>query len=382
MRDGVVAEISAAKESRPRVPHARYISGDGATVVPGLINMHEHLSVVHPGTHEEEELAGESHDACLRRMIDNAQHAMQVGVTSLRLAGERDGLDIELRDQIATQRLAGPRIWTSCQPLDYVGGGRGFVGAVECSSADDFRRAAREQLAQGADFLKVMLSGGAASSKPGAVGLSVEEFEAVRLVARESGVRIAVHTAAIPHPIMSRLVEDGVDSLEHCYLMDDELLARCIESGTLLVLTPLVSNSPEYLEELGLGRSAIERMGAVGQTHWRVVRSAVASRALIALGTDIHSHVRLHGTSAVVRELELYEEAGAGPDMLLEIASRNGASWLGETERLGLVEEEYLADLLVLDENPFRSGASAFRALRHVISGGVLVRPDATDPHP
>jgi imidazolonepropionase-like amidohydrolase len=249
---------------------------------------------------------------------------------------------------------------------------------VECSSADDFRRSAREQLARGADFLKVMLSGGAASSEPGTVGMAIEEFEAVRRVARESAVRIAVHTAAIPHPIMSRLVEDGVDSLEHCYLMDDELLARCVDSGTLLVLTPLVSSSPEYLEELGLGRSAIERMGAVGQTHWRVVRSAVASRALIALGTDIHSHVRLHGTSAVVRELELYEEAGAGPDMLLEIASRNGASWLGESERLGLVEEEYLADLLVLDENPFRSGASAFRALRHVISGGVLVRPDAS----
>jgi imidazolonepropionase-like amidohydrolase len=86
----------------------------------------------------------------------------------------------------------------------------------------------------------------------------------------------------------------------------------------------------------------------------------------------------LNGAPAPVRELELYEEAGADPVMLLEIGSRNGASWLGEDERLGLVEEGFEADLLVLDGDPFVLGAAAFRQLRHVISKGTLVNQETT----
>jgi imidazolonepropionase-like amidohydrolase len=343
------------------------------TVVPGLINMHEHLSVVHPGTHEEQEFANETGPECLQRMTRNAEGALRVGVTTLRLAGEKDGLDIELRASIAARQVAGPRIWTAAQPLDYFGGGRSFVGAIECLTVDDYRRVAKEQIERGADYLKVMLSGGVAGDGADTVGLSIEQFEAVRLVARESRVRIAVHTAATPHPIMDRLVDDGVDSLEHCYLMDAALLQRCVSRGILLVLTPLVSRSPEYLEEIGVAPRTIEQMEQAGEAHWRIVRSAVEANARIALGTDLHSHVVLHGATAPVRELELYEEAGAAPEMLLSIASRNGASWLGVGERLGLVEEGFEADLLVLEANPFRSGAAAFRALRHVISRGALV---------
>jgi len=226
-----------------------------------------------------------------------------------------------------------------------------------------------------------MLSGGAASEEPGTIGLSVEQFDAVRLVARESAVRISVHTAAAPHPIMDRLVDDGLDSLEHCYLMGQELLERCVSREVLLVLTPLVSRSPEYLEEIEVPPKMVNRMRQTGEGHWRVVCSAVESNARIALGTDLHSHVVLHGTSAPVRELELYEEAGARPEMLMRIASRNGASWLGVGERLGLVEKGFDADLLILEENPFSSGAAAFRRLRHVISRGSLIEPlDSEDP--
>lgn len=343
--------------------------------MPGLINMHEHLGVVHPDTHEQDDLAGETPEQCFRRMAENAVNALRAGVTSMRLAGERDGLDLALRVWLESHDVAAPRIWTAARPLDYTGGGRWFVGAVECASAEEFGLRAQEQVERGADFLKVMLTGGAAGPDPGAIGVSAAEFDAIRQVALSAGVRIAVHTAAVESPIHDMLVDDG-GSLEHCYLMDEHLLHRCVERSTLLVLTPLVGRSPAYLEELGLSRDAIERMTRTGDRHWKTVCAAVEGGARIALGTDLHSHVTIDGTCAAVRELELYEEAGAPPEVLLAIASTNGADWLGVGDRLGLVEVGYEADLLLLASNPFQTGAAAFRGMRGVISRGRMIGPN------
>jgi imidazolonepropionase-like amidohydrolase len=370
---GVIDDITAYTPSRA-VPHGwSEIEVGGATVVPGLINMHDHLGLAHPGTTEERAVAGESNEQRLLRMAGNASKALSVGVTGLRLMGEVGGLDVTLRDAIAADLIDGPRIWTAAQPLDYVRGGRGFVGAVECSSAEEYMQVASHQLERGADFLKLMMSGGGASDSPGVVHVSTDEFSAIRSVARGAGVRIAVHTAAVDHPIMDLLLEDGLDSLEHCYLISEELIDNCVSRGMLLVMTPLVSRSPEYLEAIGVPDEMISRMTETGKFHWNAVQAAVRAGAQIALGTDFHSHLRLDGTSAPVRELELYEEAGADPTRILAIASRNGATWLGVEDRLGLVEPGFDADLLVLDQNPMVKGAAAFRKIRHVISRGRVI---------
>lgn len=372
VRDGVISKIRPAGQIHERSVTQR-VEASGATVVPGLINMHEHLGVIHPGTHEERELEGETSDDRLTRMTQNATRALGAGVTGMRLVGEHDGLDIFLRDRIEAGEVAGPRIWTAGQALDYPGGARGFVGAVECATPDAFRGAALEQIDRGADFLKVMMTGGITGDDPGVSGIGLDEFDAIRLVARQAGVPIAIHTAATPHAIMNTVVHDGLDSLEHCYLMDPALLQRCIDAGILLVLTPLVSRSPEYLEALGIDREIVVRITRAGETHWATVRNAVRGGARISLGTDIHSHHILGGAPAPVRELEIYEEAGAAPTMLLSIAAHNGAGWLGTGNWLGLVEEGYEADLLILGENPFSAGASAFRDIRSVISRGIPV---------
>lgn len=375
VRDGSIAAIRATDRSRDRLDAPIEVDAAGCTVVPGLINMHEHLGVIHPGTSEEREFAGETRDGCLERMMRNADYALHAGVTGMRLVGERDGLDLELRDLIETGRRVGPRIWTGGQPLDYLGGGRGFVGALECGSPEAFGRAASAQLERGADFVKVMLTGSVTAADPGAVGLSRDDFEAVRLAARAAGAKIAVHTAAAREPIVDALVEEGVDSLEHCYLMDTVLLRRAVANNVLLVLTPLVCRCPDYLAELGVPGPTIERMSEAGEAHWRTVCAAVRSNARIALGTDINSHAMIAGTTAPVRELEVYEEAGATPATLLAIAGRNGAVWLDEADRLGLVEEGFFADLLLLEENPLTVGATAYRRMREVIARGVRVQP-------
>lgn len=377
--DGVIVDITPAGRAHGGGHVATELKADGATVVPGLINMHDHLGLAHPGTREERAVAGESREQSLTRMASNASKALRVGVTTLRLLGEKDGLDIALKNSISDKNIVSPRLWIAAAPLDYVGGGRDSVGAVECASVDEYRQVAEQQVQRGADLLKLMMSGGGASGDLERVGLAFDEFDAVRSVARRSGIRMAVHTAAVPHPIMDSLIDDGVDSLEHCYLMGDKMIDRCIVNKILLVMTPLVSRSPEYLRAIELPQVMIETMNQTGEKHWKAIVAAVRRGAMLALGTDFHSHLNLHGTSAAVRELELYEEAGADPKTLLAISSRNGASWLGVEGRLGLVEEGFDADLLVLDENPLSSGAAAFRSIRHVISRGAMFEPSAAE---
>ena len=379
VREGRIAEVAPAGTARANGGAVRELRVAGGAVVPGLVNMHEHLSNAHPGTTEERSIAGEGELGRALRMAGNALKALRAGVTSMRLVGEKDATDIQVRDALATKRIEGPRIWTAGAPLDFQGGHGGTVGALEAGSPEEFGRIARLQVDAGVDLIKLMICDGGAGRDLERVRFSDDEFAAIRAVARGANLRMSLHTAAVPHPIMDQVIEDGVDSLEHCYLMPEELLARFIDRGILLVMTPLVGRSPEYFERIELPGDMIERLTVAGRTHWEAVRLAVRKGARLALGTDFHSHLEFGGTWAAVRELEVYEEAGADPRAILALASRNGAAWLGCDHELGLVEEGFLADLLVLDANPIDVGASAFRGLRHVIADGKVFEPRAAE---
>ena len=347
VHDGRIAEITAAGAAREA--DARVLDTAGGTVVPGLVNMHEHLSFAHPHSSESAAIEGESPLDRVLRMAGSARRGVGAGVTTMRIVGEFEGFEQAVRNAIRRGHLTGPRLFTAGAPLTYSGGHGASVGALEGGSAELCRRLAQNEVAAGVDLLKLMISSGIAGGNVEQVRMSFEEFDAIRSVARASGLRMAVHTAAVEHPIVEALVDDGVDTLEHCYTAPDAILDRCVSRGMLLVLTPLVTQHEGYFRAIGLPDHMIAEITAESDRHWGVVRTAVAKGARIALGTDFHSHLELEGTWAVVRELELYAEAGVTGRDLLALASRTGAEWLGIADAVGLVEEGYIADVLVLD---------------------------------
>jgi imidazolonepropionase-like amidohydrolase len=371
VHDGRIAEITAAGAARDE--DARVVDTAGGTVVPGLVNMHEHLSFAHPHSSESAAIEGESPLDRVLRMAGSARRGVGAGVTTMRIVGEFEGFEQAVRNAIRRGHLTGPRLFTAGAPLTYSGGHGASVGALEGGSAELCRQLAQNEVAAGVDLLKLMISSGIAGGNVEQVRMSFEEFDAIRSVARASGLRMAVHTAAVEHPIVEALVDDGVDTLEHCYTAPDAILDRCVSRGMLLVLTPLVTQHEGYFRAIGLPDHMIAEITAESDRHWGVVRTAVAKGARIALGTDFHSHLELEGTWAVVRELELYAEAGVTGRDLLALASRTGAEWLGIADDVGLVEEGYVADVLVLDGNPL-DGVGAFRKLRRVVAGGTEQR--------
>ena len=363
-----IVEVAPAGRARSSDGDVRTIDARGATVVPGFVNMHAHLSFAHPRSRESAAIESETDLDRVLRMAGNARKGLGAGVTTMRLVGEFDRLEQHVRDAIVRGHLPGPRLFTAGAPFTYASGHGASVGALEADSPEGYARLAEEAVAAGVDLLKLMISSGIAGGSPGVVRMSEAEFAAIRSVARAHGLRLAVHTAAVDHPIVHALIDDGVDTLEHCYTAPPAIVDRCVERGVLLVLTPLVTQSEEYFREIELADELIDEITAESDRHWGVVRDTVAKGARLALGTDFQSHLRVGGTWAVVRELELYHEAGVDPVDLLGLASRNGAEWLG-LDDVGLVEEGYVADLVVVDGNPVED-VSAFRSLRLVVAAG------------
>ena len=293
--DGRIAEITAAGGARSSNGDARTIDASGASVVPGFVNMHEHLSFAHPRSSESAAIEGESPLDRVLRMAGSARRGLGAGVTTMRIVGEFESFEQAVRTAIRRGHLTGPRMFTAGAPLTYSGGHGASVGALESGSPEAARQLAEEEVASGVDLLKLMISSGIAGGNVEVVRMSFEEFDEIRKVARANGLRMAVHTAAVEHPIIDALVGDGVDTLEHCYTAPDSILDRCVSNRMLLVLTPLVTQHESYYRAIELPDEMIAEVTAESDRHWGVVKTAVAKGARLALGTDWHSHLELGG---------------------------------------------------------------------------------------
>ena len=149
----------------------------------------------------------------------------------MRIVGEFEAFEQAVRNAIRRGHLTGPRLFTAGAPLDLQRRPRRVRRRARGRERRALPAARRDEVAAGVDLLKLMISSGIAGGNVEQVRMSFEEFDAIRSVARASGLRMAVHTAAVEHPIVEALVDDGVDTLEHCYTAPDAILDRCVSGG-------------------------------------------------------------------------------------------------------------------------------------------------------
>lgn len=231
VRGGRIAAIGPVDEVRDAASGIPFVDLDGATVVPGMCNMHSHFG---GGVFFRPRNAAE----CAFVMAENSRRALQVGVTSVRLAGEPFGADLALRAAIREGRVPGPRIFTAGVPVMSTGGHahEAFPGAG-CSGPAEFRRAVRTQISAGADFVKLMLSGGIAGEyeRIHTPQIAADELEAVLEVAHAWDRKVTAHAG--PGPVIADAVERGLDCVEHGYQLDDAAVDALARHEKLLVPT-------------------------------------------------------------------------------------------------------------------------------------------------
>ena len=354
------------------------------TVLPGLMDMHTHLTLELSKDSYSEQFFMDPADFALRA-AEHARRTLLAGVTTVRDLGDRHDVSVSLRKAIAKGWVIGPRIFTSAKSLATTGGHadptnglnaklRGDPGPRDgvVNGADDARKAVRQRYKDGADLIKLTATGGVLSlAKSGQnPQFTAAELEAIVATARDYGFTVAVHAHGAEG--MKRAVLAGVDSIEHGTLMNDEVVALMKERGTYYV--PTLSAGKWVLmkarEDADFLPAVVKPKAAalgpmIQNTFTKVYRAGIK----IAFGTD--SGVSPHGDNA--RELLYMVEAGMKPMDALKSATIEAATLLRQQAKLGSIEPSKAADIIAVAGDPLRD-MKVMLDIRFVMKEGVVYK--------
>jgi imidazolonepropionase-like amidohydrolase len=373
VRDGRIVEVAAAGD----VPSdAQVLDFSEYAAVPGLIDCHVHLAFS-ASADPLADLLVEDDAALVLHAAANARVALAAGITTVRDLGDRNGVARALRDGIARGIASGPRIVTAGAPITITGGHCHFLG-MEADSKSDVRRAARKQIRDGVDCLKIMASGGRMTpgTNPKQPQYSVRQIEAAVEEARRANLTIAAH--ALSARSIRRAARAGVDTIEHCnWLAEDEGLAFnettaeiMVENGVAFdpTLTPVqsfLSFEPELLTDVQKAAIAI-RLELI-EVFRRMLQLGVKMVAGTDAGTRRSELDRLPG------EIELYvTQLGLSPVAAIATATGGAAEAIGLSAEIGTVQPGRQADLTVVAGDPSVE-IGVLKLTRAVLQGGRLV---------
>lgn len=345
IEEGRIAEVGRQEDFGQREwTGYEVIDTSGSTVLPGLINCHEHLEVRH-GYGSYQERAAQSIDWGYMRATRNALMAVAEGLTTVRDVGSKSLVNLTVKRAISEGMIVGPRVIACGQPLAMTGGHGAEICRV-ADGADAVRQAAREQLTKGADLIKCMASGGYIShgtDQPWSPQYSVAELAAAFEEAHNAGKRTTVH--AHPPVAIRNAIEAGTDCIEHAALVDQPTAELIAEKGVYVV--------PTLVEHWDMADHGLEW----GRPQWLVEHS----REGLAERLEIYSHLVEAGCNlavgtdvlgTVAREMELMVEGGLTPSQVITAATRNGAEVCGLLDETGTLEAGKHADVVVVGGDP------------------------------
>ena len=352
---------------------ARRIDLSGKFLIPGMIDLHSHL-VLYPydQTSWTDQVMRESVELRTIRGTVAAAATLRAGFTTLRELGTEGAgwADVALRDAVRMGLIPGPRIFAATRAIVATGcyGPSGFrprlelpKGAQEADGPVEVRRAVRQQIAAGADWIKVYAD---YRRKPGDAStptFSQEELDAIVDEADSARVPVAAH-ASTDEAIL-RSVRAGVKTIEHGYRVSDETLRLMRREGVTLCPTLAAGDAIARYSGWTSAKGKHPRIEEAKAMFER----ALASGVRIACGSDVG--VFTHGSNA--REIALMVEYGMSPAQALAAATSIAAEVLGMGAELGRLAPGYLADLVALDADPLEDPAALYQVSLVVKAGAV-----------
>jgi imidazolonepropionase-like amidohydrolase len=372
VRGDLIAEMGPTGETQRHAAGARTVDLDGATLLPGLWDVHVHLgSLVPPWERGGRE---ESEASYAYRCVRKAQDNLFAGITSVRTAGDRFDADVQLKAAIESGNLLGPRL--------FVGGDSSWSRAA--AGEDEYRRRARALLWKGADHIKLFASGAIAAPVAKTISHTICSVGELRAAIDEAH---RWHKPAMVHAIgdeaVANAVEAGADSVEHGFVLGEAGIRAMAEHGTVFSpqLAVTAAWNEDFMRSAGcytewLITNAIEAR----QVHHQAFRKAVAAGLRMVTGVDnlprptFSAGIEMfEDLPALVGEIRLMAENGLAPMQALMAATRNAAAVCRADDRLGSIEVGKLADLIVVDGDPLED----LNRLGHVglvMKGGSVVR--------
>lgn len=373
--------ITAVGEfDRVRPAGATIVDLRPATCLPGLIDAHAH-PLIAAGDYQIEHLRRSSAYKALRGLAV-VQEMLHSGWTTVRILGDADVhyAHFEIRRAIQEGLFAGPRITGAGHYLSITGGGGdiNFLGPEHqvapdgrvVDGVDAVRRAVREEVKYGSDWIKVLASGAmmSAGDDPRRAHFSPEELQALMEEAKRLGVPVAAHAHSAEG--IRQAVLAGARSIEHGTFLDGEGIALLVRHGVYLVPTLFVFDhamtaSPRSEKE----RQLQELRRRIRAERYRQLGAAIRAGVKIGVGTDLVGFPVQQG----VREFALLVEAGLTPMQAIQAGTRVNAELLGWQDRVGTIEVGKLADLIAVQGDPLEEIAELER-VSFVMLGGIVIR--------
>ncbi len=342
-------------------------------VLPGLIDMHVHIEGEYNKSSFLDRFTKSEADRAFRS-VQNAETTLKAGFTTIRELGGT-GVNTSLRDAIKRGTVRGPRILSVNKAIAITGGhadptnGYGdhllchMPGpeAGVCDGSDECMKAVRQQVKDGADWIKITATAGVLSVAKDGKGpqFTEEEIKAIVATAKDRGVKVAAHAHGIEG--MQRAIRGGVATIEHGSYMDEETMDLMIKHGTYYVPTITAGMSVADSAKIDGFFPEIVRPKAleIGPQIQNTFAKAYKHGVNIAFGTD--AGVFKHGKNAM--EFEYMVEAGMPAMETIISATSVNASVLGMEDEIGSIEVGKLADIIAVEENPIEN----IKTLQNVI---------------
>jgi imidazolonepropionase-like amidohydrolase len=345
----------------------RVVDARGQYVLPGFINCHVHFSL-NAGKHPMNDMAKTDVYTLTIQGVQVAPRLLKAGITTVRDMGSKHFEVLALRNAINSGMVQGPTILAPGQALLMTGG---HFSGLEVDGVASCLAGARAQLKAGADFIKVMATGGLGKPDevPGAQELTAEEIQACFAIAHMAGKPCAAHAHGMEG--IKAIVAAGASSVEHGTLLDEETMDAMIEKGIYLVPT----FAPYWImAEEGPQRGIADYM--INASKWVMeekmprFQKAVKKGVKIAFGTDGGSPVNPHEDLDV--ECRCMLEGGMSPMEVIVSLTRNAADLLRLGDKLGTLEVGKVADIVLLGGNPLDNIASVSN-VNMVLKAGIQV---------
>ena len=347
----------------------------GMTVMPGLIDVHTHLTG-NPDFDTYHELTQTNAKEAINGVV-NARTTLLAGFTSVRNVGAEGYTDVDLRDAINSGQVPGPHMLVSGPALGITGGHCDNnllpieyhqIGDGVADGIAEVQHKVRQNIKYGADLIKICATGGVLSKgdDPQASQYTLEEMQAIVADAHRLGRKVAAHAHGAQG--IEWAAKAGVDSIEHGSYINDAAIAEMKKDGTCLVPTL-------YLEDWMLEKGKLpafyhQKMLDVSAVAKANIKRAMQAGVKIALGTD--AAVYPHGLNA--HELDVYvNQLGMAPLAALQTATVNAADLLGWTAKTGTLEPGKWADIIAVDKNPV-DDVRVLQDVKFVMKGGVVYK--------
>ena len=376
VQDERIVEVGSAVK-RPQ--GAEVIDLGDTTLMPGLIDAHVHL-FLHPGAEDLQTVEESVPERTISALLA-ARDDLMAGFTAERDMGTEGAgsADTAVRNAINHGAIPGPRLRISGNAVDILGGHEDAIrynpeqhilsNATYANNAAELVTVIRQQVKEGADFIKVYETG-PDSLRDGRFSTPFQYTEAELRVAVEeaarTGKRVAVHATGEPGTLYA--ARAGVVSIDHAYQLSDETMRLMREKQIFAVPTFAIA---EYFAEHAATPAQAEREHRMQDFHAQEFRKQLAAGVPMAVGSDVGPFP--HGTQA--REFNLMVKYGMAPLAALQADLLNGAKLLGWQDQIGALKPGYLADIIAVPGDPL-TDISVLQKVSFVMKGGAVYRRD------